>query len=281
MECCKIQGRIRCCQRRKASMEKSRTRVQSRVYKCSSICFRSEDSILQKPCVCATLRCEERTLRPRRAYEIKTLHNREPPPIEILEKLTAKGGDILSRTVENFRPPQKSTMFNGDSDSGGEGSKTPKDEKMDIDEPGSIGRSSRGESMSNFQIYHQLIPFLSGLRQAPPQRIPFQPDVSSSRQVRHSSGHAQSPQPAATTHTGYNYSASSNPNSASFTIANYEPRPQMPLTLRPIVTPSYNAAMFEERQKLARLARKVELGLVSPSTKGMMKPGGMSFASNK
>ena len=52
----------------------------------------------------------------------------------------------------------------------------------------------------------------------------------------------------------------------------------MPLTLRPVMTPSYNAAMFEERQKLARMARKVELGLISPSTKGMMKPGGMFFA---
>lgn len=189
------------------------------------------------------------------AYEIKTLHGREPPPIEILEKLTAKGGDILSRTVENFRPPQRSSLVNGDSESGGEDSKTPRDEKMDIDEPGSVGRSSRG------------------LRQAPPQRIPFQPDVSSSRQQRHSSGHAQSPQPSAVAHTGYNYSASSNPNSAQFAIANYEPRPQMPLTLRPVMTPSYNAAIFEERQKMTRMAKKMELGLISPSTKGMMKPG--------
>ena len=86
-----------------------------------------------------------RSLTPHRAYEIKTLHGREPPPVEILEKLTAKGGDILSRTVENFRPPQRSNLANGDSDSGGEGSKTPKDEKMDIDEPGSVGRSTRGK----------------------------------------------------------------------------------------------------------------------------------------
>lgn len=84
-------------------------------------------------------------LTPHRAYEIKTLHGREPPPVEILEKLTAKGGDILSRTVENFRPPQRSNLANGDSDSGGEDSKTPKDEKMDIDEPGSVGRSTRGK----------------------------------------------------------------------------------------------------------------------------------------
>ena len=265
-------------------MEKSRTGFQPGHCKCSSVCFCSEDNILQKPCVCPALGCEKKRLIPGRAYEIKTLRGREPPPIEILEKLTAKGGDILSRTVENFRPPQKSTMFNGDSESGGEGSKTPKDEKMDIDEPSSLGRSSRGESMSKLMILQctgspPAHPFFPGLRQAPPQRIPFQPDVSSSRQVRHSSGHAPSPQPASVAHTGYNYSASSNPNSASFTIANYEPRPQMPLTLRPIVTPSYNAAMFEERQKLARMARKVELGLISPSTKGMMKPGGMSFSS--
>lgn len=73
------------------------------------------------------------------------MHGREPPPIEILEKLTAKGGDILSRRVENFRPPQRSSMINGDIDSGDEGSKTPKDEKMDIDEPGSVGRSTRGQ----------------------------------------------------------------------------------------------------------------------------------------
>ena len=188
--------------------------------------------------------------------------------------------------MENFKPPQRSNLINGgESDSGGEESKTPKDEKMDIDDPGSVGRSSRGKPISNKMaptymfITSSCASLIAGLRQAPPQRIPFQPDVSSSRQVRHSSGHAQSPQPAAVTHTGYNYSASSNPNSASFTIANYEPRPQMPLTLRPVMTPSYNAAMFEERQKLARMARKVELGLISPTTKGMMKPGGRYFAS--
>ena len=92
----------------------------------------------------------QKTLISRRAYEIKTLHGREPPPVEILEKLTAKGGDILSRTVENFRPPQKLNLVNGDSDSGGDDSKTPKDEKMDIDEPGSVGRSSRGEFVLKF-----------------------------------------------------------------------------------------------------------------------------------
>ena len=52
----------------------------------------------------------------------------------------------------------------------------------------------------------------------------------------------------------------------------------MPLTLRPILTPSNNPALFKEKQRMAREARKVELGLNSPSTKGMMKPGGKSYS---
>lgn len=47
----------------------------------------------------------------------------------------------------------------------------------------------------------------------------------------------------------------------------------MPLTLRPITTPGNNPHLFKLRQDQARDARKAELGLVSPSTKGMMKPG--------
>ncbi len=69
------------------------------------------------------------------------MHNQEPPPVEILERLTAKGGDILTRTVENFRPPGRASL----SDSEGEEAKTPKEEKMDIDDPGSGGgRTTRG-----------------------------------------------------------------------------------------------------------------------------------------
>lgn len=91
-------------------------------------------------------------LRVYRAYEIKTLHKREPPPREILEDLTAKGGDLLHRTVENFRPPTagRPSLSNGqDSDgSGAEESKTPKEDKMEVDEPGSGGaRTSRGEHL--------------------------------------------------------------------------------------------------------------------------------------
>lgn len=100
-----------------------------------------------------TLKGSHLQLKIYRAYEIKTLHKRDPPPREILEDLTAKGGDLLHRTVENFRPPiiGRPSLSNGqDSDgSGAEESKTPKEDKMDVDEPGSGGaRTSRGEHVA-------------------------------------------------------------------------------------------------------------------------------------
>ena len=80
-----------------------------------------------------------------RAYEISTVHNREPPPKEIVEDVSAKGGDLLTRTVENyFRPVSRETeRLRGDEDSEdseGDGeSKTPRD-NMDMDDPGSSRR---------------------------------------------------------------------------------------------------------------------------------------------
>lgn len=41
------------------------------------------------------------------SYAIKRVHKQEPPPKEILEDLTAKGSDLLSRTIHNFRTPRK------------------------------------------------------------------------------------------------------------------------------------------------------------------------------
>lgn len=73
------------------------------------------------------------------------MHSQEPPPVGILEKLTAKGADILSRTVDNFKPPAKrSNVVSGDGDSASEEERTLKEEKMDIDEPNSQGRTTRG-----------------------------------------------------------------------------------------------------------------------------------------
>ena len=75
------------------------------------------------------------------------MHGKEPPPKEILENTTAKGGDLLQRTTENFKPMGREIMANGkdDEDSAAEDAKTPKEEKMDIDDPGSgAGRTTRG-----------------------------------------------------------------------------------------------------------------------------------------
>ena len=129
-------------------MAKSGDRFQSWKHKCSGICLCTKDNILQKSRVSITYLNCHLSLTKYRAYEIKRLWKRDPPPVEILEKLTAKGGDILSRTMENFQPP-RSNVANGESDSGGEEARTPKDEKMDTDEPGSGagGRSSRGEQL--------------------------------------------------------------------------------------------------------------------------------------
>ena len=65
--------------------------------------------------------------------------------------MSAKGGDLLNRTVENyFRPASREAerLRNGDEDSeesdeDGE-HKTPRGDKMDVDDPGSTGRVTRG-----------------------------------------------------------------------------------------------------------------------------------------
>lgn len=76
------------------------------------------------------------------------MHGKEPPPVEILEHLTAKGSDILNRTTDNFKAPAPRTgLANGGSDSDAEDVRTPgKDDKMDVDEPASGGRTTRGIS---------------------------------------------------------------------------------------------------------------------------------------
>ncbi|KAI9702778.1 MAG: Chromatin structure-remodeling complex protein rsc9 [Candelina mexicana] len=193
------------------------------------------------------------------AYEISTFHHKEPPPKEILEDVTARGGDLLNRTIENYKGRGRETgaQLNGqDSEgTGDERQQTPKEDRMDVDEPGSTGgRVTRG------------------LRQAPPQRQLFHPDLSSSRHVRHLSTNMNSPQPASK-ETMATSNAGSNPSGMSSFIANYEPKPQMPLTLRPVITPAYSIAQFRERQKVLKETAAAKAGRTSPSYVGMMLPG--------
>ncbi|KAK0617386.1 hypothetical protein B0T14DRAFT_435538 [Immersiella caudata] len=97
------------------------------------------------------------------AYEIKTEHNKEPPPPEILEHTTAKGGSLLTRTLENFQARVKADK----EESGDDG--TPSRERRPEETPSS-SRASRG------------------LREAPAPRVIFHPETSSARQTRHASG---------------------------------------------------------------------------------------------
>lgn len=88
------------------------------------------------------------------AYEISTFHKKVPPPKEILEDVSAKGGDLLNRTLENFDRPinrEAENLANGfeneNDNSDQERQRTPsKEDKMEIDDPGSTGgRVTRGE----------------------------------------------------------------------------------------------------------------------------------------
>ncbi|KZF21073.1 hypothetical protein L228DRAFT_269475 [Xylona heveae TC161] len=183
------------------------------------------------------------------AYEIAKFHKKDPPPRNILEDVSARGGDLLNRTLENFQKPVRPSMMDSqDSEgSGDEAQKTPKEEKMDIDEPGSAtGRASRG------------------LRQAPPQRVLFQPDVSSTRQTRHATGATHSPQPPSQVNTSLNQSALT-------MFQNYEPKQPTVLTLRPVITPGNNPSMFQEKQR-SRKEAALRAGKTLPP-KGMMLPG--------
>lgn len=89
-----------------------------------------------------------------RAFEIKDRHNKTPPPKEILEDLTARGGDLLTRTLDTFRQaPAEDAEASGE-----EEVTTPNGNKMDIDEPGSgTGRSTRGDFICTFCISESAI----------------------------------------------------------------------------------------------------------------------------
>ncbi|KAF2706396.1 hypothetical protein K504DRAFT_80118 [Pleomassaria siparia CBS 279.74] len=188
------------------------------------------------------------------AYEISTIHNREPPPPSILEDVSAKGGDLLNRTVENYFPSasrESERLRNGDTDSeesdeNGEPKKTPRPDKIDVDEPGSTGRITRG------------------LRHAPPQRVLFQPEVSSARQTRTATGSLHSPQPGAHTNGGvFGQSLTSQ------TIMAYEPRPAVPVNLKPVVTPANNPEHFRNLRMKYVVNRKNRPAPI----RGMMLPG--------
>ncbi|OAA61092.1 chromatin remodeling complex subunit [Niveomyces insectorum RCEF 264] len=214
------------------------------------------------------------------AYEISTVHKQEPPPPEILEHISAKGGNLLTRTLENFGGHRAMRPSSGAVDSGsGDDAMTPTRERRPDDGGGTplSGRASRG------------------LREAPPQRVIFQPDTSSSRQSRHGSGsgahhhgHGSSPaagaghrkqqqqqqqHPMHPVHSFQqhhplplqqqqqqqhrrNASLVYNPPGAEFfspTVQAYEPRGPVPIILQPVEAPGNAPGKFLQQQRLQRL----------------------------
>ena len=59
----------------------------------------------------------------------------------------------------------------------------------------------------------------------------------------------------------------------SAAVANYEPRPQMPLTLRPVITPGNNPTEYARRQKALRDAQAAASGRAPAAPKGILFPG--------
>lgn len=203
------------------------------------------------------------------AYEIRTVHNKTPPPPQILEDLSARGGGILTRTLETYTPKNRrsSTAQNSPQPSGDDG--TPVRDSKPEDTPSS-GRAARG------------------LRQAPPQRVIFQPDTGPTRPRHTSQHHSNAGTPNSSQQAHAHPSATSQSNghpqaqtagrpgthqmnhappgqipqphtarggaSASYTPQNYEfqsstvqgfqPPANIPLPLRPVETPSNAPAKF-------------------------------------
>lgn len=174
------------------------------------------------------------------AYEIKTVHGKEPPPREILEDITAAGASLLTRTLENYRGKRDTSAVV--SESGDDG--TPGRESMNPDDLlNSGGRATRG------------------LRQAPPQRILYQPDTRTSRQS-HLAGSNMSTPGYQQRPYGYN---NANENAA---VSMYEPRPQVKMDLKPVITPGNNPAEFRKLQQMkdGKLKHAVQPKIMLPGT---------------
>ncbi|KAK0945515.1 Chromatin structure-remodeling complex protein rsc9 [Friedmanniomyces endolithicus] len=199
------------------------------------------------------------------AYEITHHWEKEAPPKEILEEVTAKGGNVMGRTLENYaRPPAKeeTSLSGGDGGGNGEGSdaspeqKTPKFEKAeDAEDPGSAsGRTARG------------------LRHAPSQRVLFQPDLTA--QGRQTRGVLNTTNPPTLGASVNGIPSAGMPNgpstAASSTLASYEPSQSYPLSLKPVITPANNPDHY--RQQLKRKADSA-MGPLEKKYKNIMLPG--------
>jgi chromatin structure-remodeling complex subunit RSC9 len=174
------------------------------------------------------------------AYEISTFHKQDPPPKEILEDLTAKGGDLLNRNLENYQRRARKEVedLNGNESASDE-------DRMDLDDT------------PNARITR------AGLRQAPPQRVLFGQSDSAFR----GRGSQHSPTPGNPVQHINGYGS----NQTVSTLANYEPRQISALNVKAVTTPSNNPQYFKELAKRQKDSFRRNKGLTL--VKGMMLPG--------
>lgn len=166
------------------------------------------------------------------AYEIKTYWNREPPPKEILEGVTARGGKLLTRTLENYTHKKKGIRDDedGSDEEGTPARDNPSDEVLE-----NSGRSGRS------------------LRAQPPQRVIFQPDTTPARQTRTLTTTSlpvptAQPPPRGVSDQYIPLTA----EYQSITMTKYEPKAPIAMTLKPVFTPSFDPVQFERRTKQAK-----------------------------
>ena len=90
------------------------------------------------------------------------------------------------------------------------------------------------------------------LRQDPKPTQVFQPDMSSSRQIRYPRPTVSPPPVLHLTQTYH--TASADPRNPAFSLDKYEPRQPIALTLRPVTTPGNNPELFSQQKAIAKAA---------------------------
>lgn len=172
--------------------------------------------------------------------------------------MSARGGNLLTRATENYLRPlsRDERDINGaDHDGTDEDAGTPqKDENGDVEDPNSAGARA-----------------LRGLRHAPPQRQLYQSDLTNPRRIPLPNGQLASP--VSTPQFPYNDTNPAPVFAIPPALAAYEPKQQLPLTLRPIMTPANNYEQFKLEQKRIRDGALARLSKTATLPKGMMLPG--------
>lgn len=158
------------------------------------------------------------------AFEIRNFHNKTPPPKSILEDLTAAGGDVLSRTIDNFHPKKNNDSSPGSPEASQDVGTPNRDTKV---EDGGTPSSSRARN---------------GLRSQPQQVHRYQPPETTPRRVpsatsRHPSSSQQQHPGSSTSFTNndqaHQRNNSSKMDSHSHAQSNGHPQPHAAAMGRP------------------------------------------------